>query len=67
MTIGEMASCILFLFIGALGIYIGLSSIGHLKDSNYMILLGSTGIIIVILISIVDKKKLFNIELKYER
>jgi len=57
MTIGEIMSNVTFLFIGFLGIYIGIKSIGHLEDPNYMIVLGGVGIIFVIIISIVDKKK----------
>jgi len=57
MTIGEIASYITFLFIGIFGIYIGMYSIFHLKDSNYMILLGGVGIIIVTIMSIIDKKR----------
>jgi len=57
MAIGEVASYVTFLFIGILGVYIGLSSIVYLKDPNYMILLGGTGIIIVTIMSIIDKKR----------
>lgn len=56
MTVGQIASYITFLFIGMLGIYIGLYSIAHLKDPNYMILLGGVGIIIL---SIIDIRTVF--------
>lgn len=55
MTTGEIMSYLTFLFIGAFGIYAGM------KETNYMILIGSIGIIAVIISSIidiiVDKKK----------
>lgn len=49
MTIGEIMSNVTFLFMGSFGIY------AHLK--NYMLLAGSTGIIFVIISSIIDKKR----------
>lgn len=56
-NIGLIGTYVIFIFMGVLGIFIGIDSIGHLKDPNYMILLGGTGIIIVILISVIDKHK----------
>ena len=52
-----IGSYVTFLFMGVLGIYIGIYSIVHLKDPNYMILLGGTGIIILTLIFIKDEYK----------
>jgi hypothetical protein len=57
MTIGYIISNVIFLFIGSLGIYIGIASIGHLEDPNYMCLIGGIGIILVIISSIVDKNR----------
>lgn len=51
MTIGEIMSNATFLFLGSFGIY------AHLKEPNYMLLIGGAGIISVILISILDSKK----------
>lgn len=55
--IGDMVSYMVFLLMGGFGIYVGIYSIMHNKDPNYMILLGGIGIIIVILTSIIDKNK----------
>jgi hypothetical protein len=51
MTIGEIVTNAIFLSMGSFGIY------AHLKGPNYILLIGSVGIIFVILSSIVDKKR----------
>jgi hypothetical protein len=56
-NIGLIGTYVIFIFMGMLGIFIGIDSVMHLKDPNYMILLGGTGIITLILISIIDKYK----------
>lgn len=50
-TFGEIVSYMTFLFIGVFGIYVGLFSLFHLKDQNYMIMIGGIGIIIVVVSS----------------
>ncbi len=48
MSVGEIMSYLTFLFIGVFGIY------ASIKETNYMILIGSIGIIAVIISSIID-------------
>lgn len=60
MTIGEIMSYVIFLFMGLLGLLIGLMGIVHLREQNYAIIIGSAGIIIIMLCGIIDhirKKK----------
>ena len=50
MTIVEIISHAIFLFMGSFGIYIGV------KESNYLTLVGGVGMVFVIILSLVDGK-----------
>ncbi len=62
MSIGEIISYIIFLAMGSFGIYV------HMKEENYLIIIGSIGIILLIIVgivdNIVDRKKWIVKELK---
>lgn len=55
MTIGEIMSYVIFLFMGLLGLLIGLMGIIHLREQNYAIIIGSAGIIIIMVCGIIDQ------------
>lgn len=50
MIIGEIVTNAIFLSMGSFGIYV------HLKEPNYMLIAGSTGIIFIILSYIITRK-----------